>query len=378
MKFLLVQTTASDHLYGVTNRAIAASLERLGHAAQILPAPANTPLHEIAQAIHANAPDFVFSLGSFLGGLVADSGASIFDILGARFIGWQFDHPLYTQHNLAAPMAGRMSVYANASHAAFAARLGVSGPSAVLLAGGVAHPGPIKTFEDRAIPILVVATYNGPARRPWETLAAGPERRLIETIADALMADPRASLTAACDLARRTFALTPDLEGQIAEPLRAVLTYVRHKDRMEAITALVDARLPVTLVGDGWAEHFGARANLAASGSVPFAEVHRLYGDAKVVVNINAANGGCERAIQAMLAGAAVVSDMSESFAAMGLGEDALRVFDRSRVETLCGVAGDLLESVAGARMAETGYRRATASQLWDHRLGALLDGLGG
>jgi hypothetical protein len=377
MKFLLVQTTASDHLYGVTNRAIAASLERLGQVAQILPAPANAPLHDIAQAIHADAPDFVFSLGSFLGGLIADSGVSIFDILGARFIGWQFDHPLYTQHNLAAPMAGRMSIYANASHAAFAARLGVSGPSAVLLAGGVAHPEPIKAFEDRTLPILVVATYNGPAKRPWETLPAGPERRLIETIADALMADPKASLTAACDLARRAFGLGPELERQIAEPLRAVLTYVRHKDRMEAVTALVDSGLPVRLVGDGWAEHFGARANLTTSGSVPFAEVHRLYGDAKVVVNVNAANGGCERAIQAMLAGAAVASDMTDSYAAMGLAEGDLRLFDRSRVESLATIVGDLIESDA-ARVAEQGYRRAMASQLWDHRLGALLDAVSG
>jgi len=39
MKFLLLQTTAPDHLYGVTNRAIADALGRFGHGASILPAP---------------------------------------------------------------------------------------------------------------------------------------------------------------------------------------------------------------------------------------------------------------------------------------------------------------------------------------------------
>jgi len=377
MKFLLLQTTAPDHLYGVTNRAIADALGRSGHGASILPAPTGAPLDDVVGAIHAAAPDYVFSLGSFLGGITADSGASIFDILRIRFIGWQFDHPLYTQHNLTAPMGGRYSVYANAGHAAFASRLGVGGSSTALLAGGVAHPGPVKAFEDRIIPILVVATYNGPAMRPWASLPDGSDRRLIDQIADQLLADPGVSLAAACDQARAASGLGAELERVLAEPLRTVLTYVRHKDRLDAITTLVESGLPIRLVGDGWAGHFGARPNLTTSASVPFAQVHDLYTDAKVVVNLNAANGACERAIQAMLAGAAVASDFSDSYAAMGLIDGDLRLFDRIRPETVTGVVADLLEG-DGARVAEQGYHRAMGSQLWEHRLAALLGGLSG
>jgi hypothetical protein len=372
MKFLLVQTTAPDHLYAVVNRAIASSLARLGHEAQILPAPAGAPLDQVVGAIHAAAPDHVFSLGSFLGGIAADNGASIFDILGYGFIGWQFDHPLYTEHNLVTPMAGRCSVYPNASHAEFAARLGVCGGSAVLLAGGSPLEEPIRAYRDRSIPILVVATYNGRPDQPWGALPDGAGKALVAAVCARLMADPEVSLAAACDAVRADFGLGPGLERDLAEPLRRVLTFVRHKDRLDAITALVESGLPVTLVGDGWAGHFGDRPNLTARPSVPFAEASRLYNDARLVLNLNAANGGCERTIQAMLAGAAVVSDRTASYAAMGMESGDLRIFDRLRPDTLPHGVGELLEGDA-EQVAEAGHRRAVTSQLWDHRLAALL-----
>ena len=378
MKFLLVQTTAPDHLYAGINRAVAASLRRLGHDAALLPAPAGAALDQIALAIHSAAPDYVFSLGSFLGGVAADSGASIFDILGCGFVGWQLDHPLYTQHNLSAPMARRLSVYPNPSHAAFADRLGVTGASTILLAGGEVLDEPVRDHGDRSTPVLVVATYNGPPERTWDALPDPGGKRLIDAIAEHLEADPRASLAAACEAVRGACGLGPDLERRMAEPLRRLLTFVRHKDRMGAVTALVDGGLPITLVGDGWAGHFGDRPNLTARASVPFAEVGRLYNDARVVLNFNAANGGCERTIQAMLAGAAVVSDFTDSYAAMGLGTDDLRTFDRARVDEISAVVGDLLEGGDGARIAERGHRVAMGSQLWDHRLAALLQTLSG
>ncbi len=376
MKFLLVQTTAPDHLYTVTNRAIADSLGRLGHVAEVLPAPTGAPLDQIAGAIHAAAADHVFSLGSFLGGIAADNGASIFDILGCGFIGWQFDHPLYTEHNLVTPMAGRFSVYPNASHAAFAGRLGVTGGSAVLLAGGALLDEPVRAWRDRSIPILVVATYNGPPERPWDALRDGSGKALIEAVCGRLAADPEASLAAACDAARADFSLGPEMERDLAEPLRRVLTFVRHKDRLDAVKALVDSGLPITLVGDGWAEHFAERPHLTTRPSVPFVEASRLYNDARVVLNVNAANGGCERTIQAMLAGAAVVSDFTASYAAIGMGAGDLRTFDRARPETLAGIAAELLEG-DGEQIAEAGYRCAMGSQLWDHRLAALLVRIG-
>ena len=376
MNFRLVQTTAPDHLYAVVNRAIADGLRRLGHQAQILPAPAGARLDQIVGAIHAAAPDQVISLGSFLGALAADNGVSIFDILSCGFIGWQFDHPLYTEHNLAAPMTGRFSVYPNASHAAFATRLGVSGESTVLLAGGTLLGEPVRAWRDRSIPILVAATYNGRPERPWDSLSDGTSKTLVKAVHAHLVADPEASLAAACDAVRADFGLGPDMERALAEPLRRLLTFMRHKDRLDAITALVESGLPVTMVGDGWGEHFGDRPNLTARPSIPFTEANRLYNDARVVLHVNAANGGCERTIQAMLAGAAVVSDASGGYAAMGIGADDLRMFDRTRPATLAHLAAELLDG-DGEQVAEAGWRKATTSQLWDHRLAALLEAVG-
>lgn len=378
MKFLLVQTTAPDHLYARVNSAIAASLSRQHHKVALLPAPTGAALDQIALAIHSAAPDHVFSLGSFLGGITADNGVSIFDVLGCGFIGWQMDHPLYTQHNLSAPMTGRFSIYPHASHAAFADRIGVTGASAVLLAGGVALTEPIRAYSARSIPILVVATYNGSPERTWHALPDAHDRALMEILCEQLTADRSVSLAAACDTVRDASGLGPDLERRLAEPLRRLLTFVRHKDRMDAITALADSGLPVTLVGDGWAGHFGDRAHLTMRPSVPFAEVAGLYNDARIVLNLNAANGGCERTIQAMLAGAAVMSDFTDSYAAMGMGPDDLRTFDRTRVGEISSLVGDLLESAGGGLIAERGHQTALASQLWDHRLAALLETLDG
>ena len=389
MKLLLIKPLADEHVYSQFAAALQEALVAIGHDAAISDQSvhavgASLAVHPLLDELVAAKPDAVLSFSSFFGNVALSDGRSLFDVLGVRFLGWQLDHPVYVQHVLTQPMAMRRSIYSNPNHLRFAQAVRFGGEASVMLPGGRAPSSPPKDYGAREYPVLVAATWNGEPARAWEAAADSAGKRLYAGVVARLIHHPEASLLDAFNDTTRTLGLAatlgrdPDFDQQMMVFLQGPLTYLRHADRIAIVRALADSGVPLTILGAGWRGYLGDRPNLTfLEHRVNFAEMAALYGDAKVAINLNAGNGACERAIDAMMAGAAVASDYSGALAAGFTPGEEIAFYQRERPASIGETVGELLESGLGEAMAERGHRKATQSALWRHRAQSLIEFLG-
>lgn len=384
MKLLLIKAEAEGHAYSQFSYALRDALEDLGHRATVSDqtpfktGPSSADATPLVRELAAGKYDAAISFSSYYGGTVLPTGTSMFDALGVKFLGWQLDHPIHVSGNLLNPMANRHSIYSNHNHQRFAAAVKISGKAKTMLPGGVLREA-IKPFRAREWPLFVAATWNGPPPRFWEPMPDTPSKRLYQAVIERLEASLEASLLDAFNQAlrqlgsNRKLGADPAFDQQMMEFLRAPLTYLRHVDRIRIIEALAESGLPLTICGTGWAGYLGDRANVRYLDNVRFADMPGLYENAQVVMNLNAGNGGCERAIQAMLSGCAVVSEFSKDLSdGFRLGEE-IAFFVRTRPSDAVAQVRTLLESDKGERMAGKGCEKAASSALWRHRAEALV-----
>lgn len=384
MNLQLIRTEPESHVYSQFTFSLRQALEELGHRATVSDqtpfrtgtgADATSLVRELADSKY----DAAISFSSFYESTVLGAGTSIFDALGVKFLGWQLDHPIHVSNNLLSPMANRHSIYSNHNHQRFAAAVKISGKAKTMLPGGVLREG-IKSYRAREWPVFVAATWNGVPPRFWEPMPDTPSKRLYQAVIDRLEASLEASLLDAFNQAMRQLGLNGklgadrDFDRQMMEFLRAPLTYLRHVDRIRIIEALADSGIPLTICGTGWAYYLGGRPNVRYLDSARFEEMPTLYENAKEVMNLNAGNGGCERAIQAMLSGSAVVSEFSKDLSdGFRLGEE-IAFFVRPRPSEAVAAVRSLLDSDKGEAIAAKGHEKAIKSALWRHRAEALVE----
>lgn len=387
MRLLLIKAMADGHPYSAFARSLQRALVELGHQAQISDlseqlAEGPAPIAQLMGDLRAAEADAVLSFSSFFAGLTLEDGRSLFDALGVKFVGWQLDHPIYAPQSLAGPPRERWTIYAHPSHLKYAQAVGAPGRGMAMLPGGdppAVEPSP---WRSRTWDVVVVATWNGEPAPPWQSFEDGAAKRLLREVLDRLLSAREPSVLEAFQDASAKAKLglrlgqTADLDQTLRKFFCEALTYVRHRDRVEVVRALVDAGLQVAICGDGWGDHLGSRPNVTYLRSVSFSELPALYGDARIVLNLNGANGGCERAISAALNGAAVLSDQSEPLDRLFGAGEGIAFFNRAKPATAAAVAARLL-SGDGERLARVAHERAMRSALWPHRAEQLVAFIG-
>ncbi len=385
MKFLLIKALEDRHVYSQFIAALGEALTALGHDAIVTDQSVHAvgkivQVKPLVDALIAAKPDVAVSFSSFFSDIAMSDGRPLFDALGVDFVGWQLDHPIYVEHVLTKPLARRRSVYSNLNHLRFARAVKIDGPGAVMLPGGRPPLGPIPDYRARRHQVFVAATWNGEPARPWEALADSPAKRLYAGVVARLANHPEASVLDAFNDSARMLGLAatlgqdPDFDRQMMMFLQGPLTYLRHADRLAIVRSLAESGLPVTILGAGWRDGLGDRPNVTfLEHRVDFGEMAALYGDAKVAINLNAGNGACERAIDAMMAGAAVASDYSGALAAAFAPGDEIAFYSRARPASVADTAAELLEG-GGEAMAERGHLKAIGSARWRDRAQSLVD----
>ena len=388
MKILLIKAMAEAHAYSQFANALEAALRELGHEPVISDQGGNVrdgvaSNHQLVAELQVGRYDAVLSFSSFFGSIRLQDGRSLFDALGVRFAGWQLDHPIYTPQSLTPTLQSRFAVYSNPNHLRYAEAVRLPGRGMSLLPGGELPTTPPADHRNRSHGVLIAAVYRGEPARLWEQLADSPGKRLLTGVVDHLLADPGASLLDAFNATAAQLQLgvqlgqDPAFDSEMMKFLREPLTYVRNLDRLRIVSALVDAGLPVTICGAGWRDRFGDRPNLAYLPPVDFKDLPALYGDARIVINLNAGNGASERAVHASLAGAAVLSDFSPLLEELFRGGDGLAFFDRAKPLTVAEVAAELLEGGRTDELARRGFERVAGAGLWRHRAAQLVRFLG-
>ncbi len=386
MKILLVKACAESHVYSQFVNSLHGALAELGHESAITDQSiyvANdmvSPAH-FARELQASRYDAVVSFNALFGATLLANGASLFDAMGLKFLGWQLDHPILAPQSRTRQLQNRYAIYSHPNHLTFARAMKIPGQGMSMLPGAEPLQSPAKPYRSRPWSIFVAATWNGWPKPIWENSGDSPAKRLLTGVAEQLFADETASLLDAFNNTSDNLKLGAKLgvdaafDDQIADLLRFPFNYFRHLDRINIIRSLADSGLPLTVCGAGWRDVLGDRGNVVyLDHKVDFKDLSVLYGDAKVVINLNAGNGASERAVQSAMAGAAVLSDYSEPLASMFESPDERAFFNRARTGDVAEVAGRLLESDRGETMAELGRQRVLDAGLWRHRVARMVE----
>ena len=375
MKLLLICALDEDHVYSYSARALRRAFNDHGEEAQIFDYFKHP--EDLAAELVEGRYDAVISFSSFLGDLKVKEGMSIFEVVGTKFVGWHFDHPIYVSPHICNPTAGRRIIHAHRNHARFVEAAGISAVQTVLLPGAQPHPCPIKDHADRDMDVFVAATWNGEPMRSWETLEDSPAKHIIIQVTERLLADREVSVIDAFHAACGALGYAGlKLDENVFGLLRPALTYVRHLDRLNTVRKLAEAGLSLTICGSGWEQVLAGRSNVRLLPSRSFEQTQSLYGDAKVSINLNGGNGGCERAINAMLAGSCVVSDYSRTLAE-AFSPQEVRFFERDGLHGVAEVVADLLEGAQAETIGARALARASGTMLWTHRVDPVLALLG-
>jgi len=380
MKLLLIKALSDNHGYTEFIRALGAALKALGHEPVITdqePQVVNgaAPPDDLIRELQLARYDAVVSFSSFFGAVTLQNGAALYDHLGIRFLGWQLDHPIYAPQSLTRGLANRWSVYCNHNHLRFAEALKLPGRGTTILAGAEPDQGAAKPYRSRDWPVFIAAKFTGQPQAVWEGMEESAGKDLLKGVVSRLLGDREASLLdafngACADLGfEAKLGDDPEFDDQMIGFLREPLTYIRQVDRIAMVRALAESGLPITLSGPGWRDFLGERANVTFIDRwTDFADLSAAYGNAKVVINLNAGNGACERAVYAAAAGAAVVSDDSADLARQFAAGDEIAFYDRTQPSDVVAAVSRLLESDAGEAMAHAGQAKVLSSGLWRHR----------
>jgi hypothetical protein len=372
MDVVVYQTRSNYNILTRMGASLVTALRGLGVAATFYsPGPAETETKLLGN-LAAAGTRAVIAFNSGTAEWSYEGKVSVYDRMGCAFVGWDADHPSYNHPRFILPMAKRAQVCASASHVAFARAMGCQGTARLVLPGVDAVQETPLPIAERQMHGLVAMSWLGEPEVWWANSKGAPSYALVDGMVARLLADPGADLFAAFNSTTAELGIDPPLDAEICNLIARVGLFVRQYDRLRLAYALAAAGVPCAICGKGWRERLGEPAHLTYADDLDVEALGRLYGHARVVFNVNGANGASERAIQAMAAGAMVVSDYSpfleESFGAQG----AAGFYDRrdmGGVSEMLGLPYDVQQQVA-----DLGRQAAAASHLWTHKATELIE----
>jgi hypothetical protein len=370
LKLLVLKGLSQNGVLTVMAERLAEAFAHLGAETRVLSVSHDTVVRETVTALGGGGFDTVLSFAGFGGDIATSEGLSLYDAANARFIAWAVDHPAFHLDRYVGPVARRYVVSATPSHFDFLGAAGARATKVALLSGAADLSSAAKPFAQRSHPLLLAASWLGAPQRWWEEGPGSPVAAIGAAVMSRLMDDPGADLFAAWRGAMAELGYELPIDQNTGRLLAELMLYARRLDRIRLVEALAARGLPVALCGDGWNE-IEAVKHLERIESRDVTALERLYGDCRVVLNLNAGNGASERVMAAFSAGAAVASDANPL-----LGEalgDALLTYDRTDMGKAADAIGNLLESNDAEARAEAGAARVRGSHLWPHRAATLI-----
>ncbi len=318
-------------------------------------------------------------------------GVNLWEELNIPCINILMDHPFCYHNALAAAPRNAVVLCTDRNHMAYVSRfypkIPVSGflPHGGIEACGVRKPvrerkidvlyagGLSRSFAENVIPDL--SGYQGfdvkkVCEEAYRMLTEHPERTTEDVLEEVLLAE------GVCFCGQEL--------AEIIADLHVVDLYVVSYFREQAVKAVAESGIEITLYGAGWEDcAWIGLPNVRYGGRVAAEEIVEQMKDAKIVLNTMTwfKDGTHDRIFNGMLQGAVVVSDssvyMKEEFCgkpdADGTDRRELLLFELQEISSLPDQIKALLEDETLAQeIADRGYEKAKAGHTWHNRAAEL------
>jgi len=322
--------------------------------------------------IHGNF-DLIITFNGMLSEVALKSGENVLDASGAVVIVFMVDDPTYHYPRLIVPIKKRIFLCPNSSHLKYLDSIKVPNRKSLMLCGAEKHGDTIVDFKSREKRAVVAMSWMGYPQPFWDKIDDSYLNQLIgDTVSTLLKQDeprPFEVFERCCQhLAEiKNFELIPD--EYISFILANIVTYVRQYNRIQLISKIKKSDIPLTLVGHGWDLVCQGANNIRLLPELSCSNLKNVYRESRVVINVNASNGGCERAFMAAINGAAVLSEFNAKYAQHSTRDTEVTFYDLQSESDVVDKLGILLESAEGERRADLGRENCNLAHLWRHRI---------
>lgn len=358
---------------------IGAAFEELGFAVEICELSKGDALDEKLEPYIGGEYRLILDFNSMLPRMEMEDGIPYLDKLEGPFFDYILDHPLFHYNGLTCGAKNLHAIVLDEAQRQYVEQYypGVSSVHMLPLGATKALYDGEKEAECR---ILFPGTYDRPDA-VYELVKASPEplQGIMKALIERRLSEPLLPMEEAFRqyLDEHETELPTEQFALFMNSMYPVDAYVRDYFRKAALDELLERKIPVTVIGEGWEKYKGAdEGSLKRERAVPFALSFERIAKAHVLLNVSPIfNRGMHDRIPAGMANHTVVLTdenpwLSEQFANGG----NIALYSLENMDTLGDAAEHLLgDRALRERIAENAYRTYEAGHTWKCRAEAIL-----
>lgn len=365
MRLIVLKGSSDNNVLREFADSTAEGLVQCGNSVDLVDLIGEDPLTKFNSLINQDSVDGIVSFNGILG-----------DVIPAEFripfLAWLVDSPHYHFKRIVNNKGQRHTLCPSNHHLNFIKQAKVNTSSSVMLAGARNYKNKLKDQCDRKHTLLVAASWMGEPQKFWESLPNEIAKKVSINAVEILDSDPMVDVFAALRKAAEIAGIKFEFNDSWMYLATEVQSFIRKKDRLEHVKALAQTGIPLTIVGNGWEQVLDGRKNISFVNSINNDQITDYYADAKIVLNLNASNGACERLFDAMVTGACVISDESSTLRQYFKDGKDLRFFDRRKRSSLVNSVEYVLNNNKFINMSARAKDIVIKEHMWINRANAI------
>ena len=361
MAIIVLKGISQNNVLREFSDAIAEGLRKIDQTTFVTDLTLQSGFDELNALLQREEVEGIVSFNAILGETLPDH----FKI---PFICWLVDAPHYHFKRLNHTGGNRHYIFPSKHHANYLVQGKIKASSSTQLAGARHWPAEVKPHSQRNHTLLLAASWMGEPQPFWANYTQDIAKQVAQKIVALLDADPRVDALKACMTAARALGIEFKLNDSWAELASQAQSYIRQKDRLRVVETLAQTGVPMTLIGKGWESNMRLGSHVNVIDDLDHKNILAYYADAKVVINLNAANGASERLFDAMSMGACVISDHSDTLLSLFKDRKDFCVFDRRRENSLSEALHYALRHDRAESMSRRATQMVSQQHLWEHR----------
>jgi hypothetical protein len=294
---------------------------------------------------------------------------NLLSMISKPHVCWLTEHPLCWYAQYFHSQNNRHYILPRLSHANFLKGMDLAGTYTTQLFAADAQFN-YKKHVDRKYDLCIAAQWRGSekANEFWVGRGSTAES-FFSTVA----------LTQSSDIAKDTYAayihtaksMNIDISDKLkhSQYMKGLYWHARKKERIELVQSFVNSGLKIALIGsDEWKSVLGDVSNVEFYDNCDHANLLDIYADSRAVLNVNAANGVCERAFDAASVGAMIVSEYSPEIERIFGSADSVVMYNPTLASTSINLICELVQSNASEILGNNAYNCLVNGHTWDHR----------
>lgn len=363
---------------------LGAAFEELGFEAQICEMSGeddnlDAKLEPLLDTEYCAAVDF----NSLLPRMELEDGTKYLDKLHAPFFDYILDHPLFHYTGLTSGVKNLRAIVLDEAQAEYV-RTYYPQVSGVYMMPLGATRAICNGEKERECRILMSGTYDSP-EAVYEIVKTSPEpiKSIMMKLIDRRIAEPLLPMEEAFrqELKRRDMLMKKDEFALFMNAMYAVDAYIRDYFRKAVLDELLKAKIPVTVMGEGWqkyrckGEHPLKREHAVAFG-LSFERIAKSH----ILLNVSPIfnRGMHDRIPTGMANGSVVLTDENPYLASRFMHERDINFYSLERIESVAEQAEKLLTDKAlREKIAENAYLLYEKEHTWKCRAEQILQWAG-